>query len=187
MATFRSRRRRLLLCGLAIPSVGLPGRRASAQNASPWRDPEQHFFQTFLGDLPAELEAAGKAGKKGLLIVYEMEGCPHCTWLHRMALREVSVQQYYRQHFAALKIDVRGSTSLAGFDKQNLTESAFAVQQKVRGTPTCVFYDLQGREVVRFTGAPRDKQEFMLLGEYVADGHFNRSGFPEYRRLKTGS
>jgi thioredoxin-related protein len=164
-----------------LSAAGLVVRPAAAQQ---WRDPEQYFFQTLLGDLPAELKQAAKDGKKGVLLVYEMDGCPFCVRLHRTALREQSVQDYYRRHFGVFKIDIRGGTVLTGFDGREGTESAFATQQKVRGTPTSVFYDLEGRETARFSGAPRDKQEYLILGEFVADGHFRKTTFPDFRRSK---
>jgi thioredoxin-related protein len=154
--------------------------------AQQWRDPDQHFFQTFLGDLPAELRQATRDNKKGVLLVYEMEGCPFCARLHRTALREPSVQEYYRRHFSVFRIDVRGGTVLTGFDGRDGTESAFATQQKVRGTPTSVFYDLGGREIARLSGAPRDMQEYLLFGAFVVEGHYRKTTFPEYRRSKVG-
>jgi thioredoxin-related protein len=157
-----------------------------AAGEPPWRDPDQHFFQTFLGDLPSELQAAANSGKRGVLLVYEMEGCPFCVWLHRTALREAPVQDYYRRHFSIFRIDIRGSTVVKGFDGREGLESAFATQQKIRGTPTSIFYDLAGREVTRFTGAPRDRQEFLLLGEFVAEGHYRKMKFPDYRRSRSG-
>ena len=152
--------------------------------AAAFRDPAQHFFQQHLGDLKAELEDAGRAGKRGMLLVFEMDGCPFCEWLHRVALREPSVQDYYRRHFAIFRIDVKGATKVIGFDGREMTESAFAKAQKVAGTPTSVFYDLEGREMARFPGAPRNRGEYLLLGEFVADGHYRTTDFPAYRRAK---
>lgn len=166
----------LVLVGLcALPALG-----------QPWRDPDQHFFQTLLGDLPSELQLASKQGKKAVLVVYEMDGCPFCVRLHRTALREPSVQEYFRRHFGVFRVDVRGGTMITGFDGKESTESAFATKQKIRGTPTSVFYDLEGRELARFTGAPRDRQEYLLLGEYVVGGDFRSRTFPEYRKARTG-
>ena len=175
--------RRTFVSAVALLAAGFATLPAAAQG---WRDPDQHFFQTLLGDLPGELRQAAKDGKKGVLLVYEMEGCPFCAWLHRTALREPSVQDYYRRQFSVFRIDVRGGTTLTGFDGREVTETAFATQQKIRGTPTSVFYDLEGHEVARFSGAPRDRQEYLLLGEFVAEGHFRTTNFPDYRRSKAG-
>jgi thioredoxin-related protein len=173
------------LHAMAAVLLALAGLCSLPSSGQPWRDPEQHFFQTLLGDLPSELQLASKEGKKALLVVYEMDGCPFCLRLHRTALREPSVQEYYRRHFSVFRVDIRGATTITGFDGKESTESAFATKQKVRGTPTSVFYDLAGRELARFTGAPRDRQEYLLLGEFVVGGHFRSSTFPEYRRART--
>jgi len=182
MATVRGAAALVALLWLSLAAGAAP-----TGPESRWKDPDQHFFQPLLGDLPSELELAQRDGKKGVLLVFEMESCPFCVWLHRTALREVSVQDYYRDRFSLFRIDTRGSATIRGFDGQEASESAFATRQKVRGTPTSVFYGLDGREIARFTGAPRDRQEYLLLGEYVAEGHYRKMTFPEFRRSRTGS
>ena len=66
-----------------------------------------------------------------------------------------------------------------------MTESAFARAQRIRGTPTSVFHGLDGREVARFSGAPGSREEYLLLGEFVAEGHYRTGDFPAYRRTKS--
>ena len=173
-------KRRALLRAALGGSILIPFR-AIAQS---WRNPDQHFFQPLLGDLAGELKQAVQEGKKGLLLIFEMDECPFCERLHRTALREVTVQDFYRQYFTVFKIDVRGGTPLAGFDGREGTESSFASQQKVRATPTSVFYDLTGKELVRFPGAPRDKQEFLQWGDYVAREKYRSMSFVDFRRTE---
>lgn len=174
-------KRRGFLAATFCAAVLLPST-VAAQN---WRDPGQFFFQPLLGDLTVELKQAAQEGKKGLLLIFEMDECPFCDRLHRTALREVVVQDYFRQRFAVFKIDLRGGTPLVGFDGRESTESGFAVQQKVRATPTSVFYDLSGKEVTRFAGTPKDRQEFLQWGDYVARGKYQSMSFVEFRRATT--
>lgn len=173
--------RRRDLLRLAAGSALLLPWAARAQN---WRDPAQHFFQPLLGDLSAELKQAGAEGKKGLMLIYEMDECPFCERLHKTALRDVAVQEYYRQHFAVFKIDILGGNPLAGFDGVEATESKFASQQKVRATPTSVFYDLAGKELVRFPGTPRDKKEFLQWGDFVVREKYRTMSFVQFRRAE---
>ncbi len=161
--------------GAAISLLTLP---LHAQNL---RDPEQHFFQPLLGDLKHELQTARKEGRKGVLLIYEMDGCPFCVRFHKTVLREAAVQDWYRQNFAVFKVDIRGANPLVGFDGKELTESAFAAAQKVKATPTSVFYGLDGQEQVRYAGPPRDAREFMQLGEFVVRGEWRRSNFDQYK------
>jgi thioredoxin-related protein len=52
----------------------------------------------------------------------------------------------------------------------------------VKGTPTLVFFDLDGAEVVRILGPIREANEFMLLGEFVASGAYRTRKFAEYKQ-----
>ena len=151
---------------------------ASAQTL---RSPDQHFFQLMLGDLKRELEGARAEGRKGVLLVYEMDACPFCARFHKTVLRDAGVQDWYRRHFSVFRIDIRGANPVVGFDGKELSESDFAKQQRVRATPTSVFYDLTGKETVRFAGPARDVREFMQLGDFVVSGQWRSSTFDAYK------
>jgi thioredoxin-related protein len=147
---------RLLLALLAAWLLAQPA--AAAQ-----RDPDAHFFQGFLGDLRSELDGARKEGKKGVVLVYEMEECPFCERFHRTVASQSEVQDYYRRHFVILRMDIRGSATIAGFDGAEIKESDFAVKSRVRGLP-------------------KDGAEFILLGRYVAEGHYRAGTFADFKR-----
>ncbi len=49
-----------------------------------------------------------------------------------------------------------------------------------------MFYDLQGTPVVRYTGVTRDADEFLWLGEFVADNHYRSTKFTRFKRAKQG-
>ena len=51
----------------------------------------------------------------------------------------------------------------------------------MKGTPTFVFYDLAGREIVRVLGPTEDPAEFLLLGEFVASGAYKTRSFAQYK------
>lgn len=173
MPTRRTTRRRAL--GAALTALALP------LSAQPLRSPDQHFYQLMLGDLKRELQTARAEGRKGVLLVYEMDGCPFCARFHKTVLRESVVQDWYRRNFAIFRIDIRGANPVVGFDGKELTESEFARSQRVRATPTSVFYDLDGRETVRFAGPARDVREFLQLGEFVVGGLWRNTSFDAYK------
>ncbi len=54
----------------------------------------------------------------------------------------------------------------------------------MRATPVFAFFDLDGNYIkrARFTGATRDKDEFMLLGKYVVEQAYNDQTFTRYKR-----
>ena len=138
------------------------------------------FFDQSLGNFKEELADAIKAGKQGVLIMFEAEDCPFCRRMKAQVLNREDVQAYYRKRFAIFSVDVLGSVTVTDFSGTTSTEKNFAISRKVRGTPTFVFIAPDGKEMARYTGATRDATEFMELGRYVAEGHWRSKGFGEF-------
>jgi thioredoxin-related protein len=170
--------RSLLYTLLLVLGSGLAGAQGVVS-----RDAMTHFFDANMGDLRAELADAKAAGKKGMLLMYEQEGCPACIYMKQNVLNRSDVQALYRRHFVNFTIDLFGSVPLQDFKGRDITEKDFAAENKVRATPTFVFHDLTGAEIVRITGAVRDVDEFKLLAEFVASGTHKTRSFAEHRKL----
>ena len=148
------------------------------------RDPANHFFQPRFGDLQADLQEAKKQGKKGIFLFFEMDDCPFCERMKTTLLNQSDVQDAYRAHFLLYPIDVNGDTQMTDFQGKPTTEKAFALAHRVRATPTLLFFDLDGKLVARHTGPARDHAEFLLLGQYVAEGAYATQPFAKYKQGK---
>jgi thioredoxin-related protein len=146
------------------------------------RDPYTHFFNLTSGDLKSELSDARSGGRKAVFVMFEQEGCPGCAFMKENVLNRPDVQKFYRDNFVNLSIDIFGSVAVTDFAGRTATEKGYAQASRVKGTPTLVFYDLSGNEVVRLLGAVKDAEEFMLLGEFVASGAYKSRKFAEYKQ-----
>lgn len=146
------------------------------------RDVQQHFFNQHLGDFKAELGTAKQEGKQGILLMFEMEDCPFCHRMKQTILNQSEVQDYYRQHFLIFSVDTEGANAMADFSGKDTTEKKFALDHRVRATPAFIFFDLSGRQLTRFTGAAKDKKEFMALGRYVVEGAYKTMPFAKYKQ-----
>lgn len=170
---------RRMLAGLLFVLLPL------ASGAIELRDPQTHFFETTLGDFREELAAAREAGKQGIMLFFEMDECPFCHRMKETVLNRSDVQDYYRKHFRIFAVDIEGDVPIVDFDGNETTEKDFAFRQhRVRATPVIMFFDLDGRPVARYTGATRDAEEFLLLGEYVVSGAWREQSFTRYKRRK---
>ena len=149
------------------------------------RDPYKHFFTDTFYDLPEELQNARDSGKKGILLFFEMDECPFCHRMKTTVLNQPEVQDYFRENFLAFPVDIEGDIEMVDFQGKPTTMKDFAFRQyRVRATPVFAFFDLDGKYIkpARFTGATRDKGEFLMLGKYVVDGEYAQSSFSRYKR-----
>jgi len=147
------------------------------------RDPGEYFFDKGFGDFSEELQNARDQGKQGVLLMFEMDECPFCQRMKARVLNQPRVQDYFRAHFLIFPVDIEGDVEVTDFAGRSTSEKAMALEQyRVRATPVFGFFDLDGNMITRYTGATRDADEFLLLGEYVVDGHYKETTFTRYKR-----
>lgn len=155
---------------------------AGVQAAAP-RNPATHFFDQSLGDFQEELALARDEGKQGVLLFFEMDECPFCHRMKETVLNQPEVQDYFKEHFLIFSVDIEGDVEIIDFKGNAVAEKDFAFEHnRVRATPVFLFVDTSGEAVARYTGPTRDKEEFMLLGEYVVDGVYEDMSFTRYKR-----
>jgi len=153
--------------------------------ASAGRDPYVHFFNESWGDFSEELAKAKEQGKAGVLLFFEMDECPFCHRMKQTVLNQPEVQEYFRQHFLSFAVDIEGDVEITDFEGNSLTQKEFATKiNRVRATPVFAFYDLEGKQVVRYTGATTGIEEFMWLGEFFVNGEYKNTKFTAYKRMK---
>ena len=144
----------------AAVAVAILATVSAAGAAEPW----ERFFSPFLGDLRAEADDARKAGKQGLVVMYQFQECPYCAQMKRDVLSRRDVQEAYHKRLTAIEIDTRGAQPITGFDGRTLPEKEFARAQGIRGTPTFVFYSLDGRILATSVGTA-NAPDFILRAE----------------------
>jgi thioredoxin-related protein len=150
---------------------------APAQASEPW----EKFFTQGLGDFREELADARAAGKKGVVFVYQMEGCEYCDRMKARVLSRPEVQAWFGKRFAAYSIDILGSAPMTDFAGRTTTEGRYARESLVKGMPTIDFFDLEGRLLARVPGEIPDSRTFLALGEWIASGAHAKESFDQYR------
>lgn len=150
------------------------------------RDPQDHFFEQNSGNLAAELQTAKDDGKLALLIMLDSPECPWCDKMKDRVLNRRIVQEYYRKYFRVLRIEIEHDTVLTNFEGQEMPQKDFVFEyNRIFATPVFLFFDLEGKPLVKYTGIVDDTEEFLWLAEFVAEGHYrNGQRFFSYRRQK---
>jgi thioredoxin-related protein len=107
----------------------------------------QAWFHLSFLNLKEDFADARAAGQR-FAVIFEQRGCPYCTKLHTEVLSQRYINDYVRENFRILQLDLWGSREVTDFDGTHLTEKALAERWGVIFTPTIVFFkdDLSGLE-----------------------------------------
>ena len=152
------------------------------------RDPEEYFFHQSFGDLQEEAEIAREEGQTSILVMFELNDCPWCDRMKAMILNQSEVQDYYRKHFRIITMNVEGDNLIVDFDGTEIAEKDFALRHnRIRATPVFLFLGLDGTRLARYTGAAKNVEEFMLLGQFVSEGHYDDTNFVRFKRSRLKS
>jgi thioredoxin-related protein len=148
------------------------------------RNPREFFFTLSFGDLPEELQDARQQGKLGMLLFFEAEECPYCQHMLKNVFSQRDVQDWYRDRFVNIAIDIHGDVEIVDFDGTTLPSKEFADQQGVFLTPVVTFIDLDGSEIHRHLGMVKTPQEFLLLGKYIEGGFYKEMEFKVFAEAR---
>lgn len=144
------------------------------------RDPA-YFFDRHSGNLQHEAAVARYEGKSGVIVMFEQENCTWCAKMRTSVLNQAPVQDYYRKYFRILSLDIHRDVPMVDFLGRSITAKEFASLHQVRSTPVFIFFDANGKQRLRYTGATRSVDEFVLLGEFVVQGDYKSKSFTAYQ------
>jgi thioredoxin-related protein len=152
--------------------------------ATELRDPDEYFFTQTFGDLREEIAVAREEGKMGMLLFFKADACPYCQHMLEKVLTSPDVQDWYRERFVSIAVDIHGDVELTDFDGITLPSKVFSDHRKVFLTPVVSFVDLDGNEIYRHLGMVRTPEEMLLLGEYIEGRHYFDTEYRTYARQK---
>jgi thioredoxin-related protein len=174
------------------PSASLADKPAAAADAKATETPAKveirdatKFFDEGFNNMKDELATAKADGKKGVLMMFEMDGCPFCQRMKSTVLNRSDIQDYYKENFRIISVDIEGDVELTNFKGDTTTQKDFSLKEfRVRATPVFQFIGLDGEPLKngRLTGATKDADEFMLFGKYVVDKKNEDAPFSKFKR-----
>lgn len=174
-----------LLLTAALASAGGAGSverdpELSFDDSPAWRGLEHPdwFKHSFL-NLGEDLAEALIGGKRGLIVYFGQEHCAYCQAFFENNLGQADIEAYLRAHFDVVPIDIFGDNTVTTLDGDELTEREFAIFEGTNFTPSLIFYDTLGKQVLRLRGYYPPYQ-FRAALEFVADGHYKSATFAEY-------
>jgi thioredoxin-related protein len=180
--------RRGLITGIAALSASGPARAAAVLTddglyRQPW------FLDSFL-ELADDLQGAASVGKR-FAIAWELRGCPYCKETHLVNFAKPEIENYIKNNFEILQLNIVGSRKVTDFDGSEISEKALAAKYGVRFTPTFQFFPdsatglaekpPEKREVARAPGYLRP-EDFLALFRFVREKGYETKSFRDYLR-----
>jgi thioredoxin-related protein len=182
--------RRLFLAGSAAAGLGLLDARAARAEPiltedglyrQPW------FLESFL-ELADDLAGASEK-KKRFAIMWELRGCPYCRETHLVNFAKPEIENFIKERFEILQLNIVGSREVTDFDGEKLPEKRMAEKYGVRFTPTFQFFPegISGlaqkkpreREVARAQGYLQP-QHFLAMFRFVAERAYETGSLRDY-------
>lgn len=135
------------------------------------------FKESFL-DIRDDLADAAANGKRLLLYFYQ-DGCPYCERLINENMSQQDIVEQLKKDFDVIAINMWGDREVTGLDGKETTEKAFAVANRIMFTPTLVFLNEKGEQVLRLNGY-YPPHKFKVALDYVSGKLENREKYRDY-------
>lgn len=138
------------------------------------------FKESFL-EFQLDIEEAAEAGKR-LMVLFHQDGCPYCNQLVEINLAQRDIEQYVREHFDVVALNMWGDREVLTVGGKAYSEKTFAAALRVQFTPTLLFFDESGKVVLRLNGY-QPPGEFKTALQYVAGKHERTGPYRDYVKV----
>jgi len=137
------------------------------------------WFKLSFLDLRDDLKEVRQEGKDGLMVYFGQKYCAYCRKFLEKDLTKEDIRTYIEKHFDVIGIDIHGQRMVTDLAGREMDERKFAVKEHTNFTPSVIFYDRDGHDVLRLRGY-YPPYRFRAALEYVADDHYRKESFREY-------
>lgn len=136
------------------------------------------WFKDGFLEFNQDVKDAAKAGKR-LMIVFTQPGCPYCNALVERNLAQKDIEQKVRKNFDSIALNMWGDREVTFTDGTVYTEKSISEKLKVQFTPTVLFFNEQGKIILRLNGyiPPR---RFSVALDYVIKHQERKMSYRSY-------
>ena len=163
----------------AAACAAMAWRTAAAQPVpSPHAIDIPRWFSNSLLDFKDEIPEAAREGKR-VMVYFGQDGCPYCKALMKASFGPGPIADKTRRHFVAIAINIWGDAPVTWIDGSEATEKALSRRLGVQFTPTLLFFETDGRLVLRLNGyLPPERLTHVL--DYVIERRDREQSLAEY-------
>lgn len=142
-------------------------------------DAEDLNEEDFFTPPPFNLDRRQRPGERPLVVFFEQGECHACDVLHGQLLQDPAIRDLM-QALDAVQLDLHAATPVVTPDGRRTRARDWAAELGLFHVPTLIFFDEQGREVLRLDSLVR----FYRLGQvlrYVSSRAYRDLSYPQWR------
>ena len=134
------------------------------------------FKNSFL-DINEDIAEAKENGKRLMLFFYQ-DGCPYCKKLLEDNFGQQYIAEKTQKNFDVVSINIWGDRDIT-LGKEELTEKQLAERLKILYTPTLIFFNENGKAVLRANGYYYP-EKFNAALDFVLGKNEKKESFRQY-------
>jgi len=112
------------------------------------------------------LATVAKNNNKGVALLFAQEQCASCVELHEEIFSDAAMVKRLTEKYAVTRINVLSKSDIKDFSGNNIQEGKLADKFRIRYTPTIIFLDANGKEIIRYESYLK-RQDFAGLVTFV--------------------
>lgn len=135
------------------------------------------FLNSFL-DLSEDIESLNSQKKRLILFIHQ-DNCPYCHLFVTKNLNDKKTKEKIEKHFGIIDINMFGNRDIVDTDGIEYSEKDFAKKHEVQFTPTLIFFDEKGKQILRLNGY-LNIQKLNTALDYIKNKREKLITFKEY-------
>jgi thioredoxin-related protein len=139
--------------------------------------------EDFFTPPPYALDRSHFTAERPLAVFFEQGECHSCDVLHAQPLQEAAISDLFRQ-FETVQLNIHADTPVLTPDGKRTTARDWARKLDIFYTPSIVFFDEQGREIIRVDSVVQFYRLRNVLNYISSRGYRTE---PSYQRWRVNS
>jgi thioredoxin-related protein len=132
---------------------------------------------------PHNLDRSRLPGQRPLVVFFEQGRCHACDVLHGQPLREPAINKLIRG-FDNVQLDIHSDTPVITPSGERTTAKRWAKELGIFYTPSLLFFDEQGKEIIRVDSVVRFYRLRKVINYITSRGYLSE---PNYQRWRVKS
>lgn len=164
----------LNLIGLLLGLAATPAYAFDDGAVTPFQHPA--WFKQSFYDLRDDLDDARRAGKRGVALFFTTQGCAYCRRMLQTTFADPKFIGRMGAAFDVISLEMFADSEITDWRGDTLRIKRFAVREGAQFSPTLIFYDTDGRRLLRLVGYYPARHLHLAL-DYLAEPSGSAQGF----------